>query len=63
LVSLSPAATLERGYAIVQDPSGEVVRLAKDVPPGALLTIRLTDDRLTVRAEPRDPAGEPPEAR
>ncbi|GGO67659.1 exodeoxyribonuclease VII large subunit [Nonomuraea cavernae] len=51
LVALSPAATLERGYAIVQHPSGDVVRLAKDVSPGALLTIRLTDDRLTVRAE------------
>ncbi|WP_433515611.1 exodeoxyribonuclease VII large subunit [Nonomuraea sp. CA-143628] len=54
LVALSPAATLERGYAIVQDPSGEVVRLAKDVAPGSLLTIRLSDDRLTVRTE--DPA-------
>ncbi|MFD1545435.1 exodeoxyribonuclease VII large subunit [Nonomuraea guangzhouensis] len=51
LVALSPAATLERGYAIVQDPSGEVVRLAKNVAPGSVLTIRFTDDRLTVRTE------------
>ncbi|WP_327089474.1 exodeoxyribonuclease VII large subunit [Nonomuraea sp. NBC_01738] len=51
LVTLSPAATLERGYAIVQRPDGEVVRLARDVAPGSELTIRLTDDRLTVRTE------------
>jgi exodeoxyribonuclease VII large subunit len=51
LVTLSPAATLERGYAIVQHPSGDVVRLAKDISPGSLLTIRLTDDRVTVRTE------------
>ncbi|MEV0380750.1 exodeoxyribonuclease VII large subunit [Nonomuraea sp. NPDC050643] len=57
LVALSPAATLERGYAIVQHPSGDVVRLAKDVAPGSVLTIRLTDDRLTVRTEePTDSA-------
>lgn len=54
LVALSPAATLERGYAIVQHPSGDVVRLAKDVSPGTLLTIRLSDDRLTVRTEDPD---------
>ncbi|WP_188192545.1 exodeoxyribonuclease VII large subunit [Nonomuraea sp. SYSU D8015] len=51
LVALSPAATLERGYAIVQHPTGEVVRLAKDVAPGSPLTIRFSDDRLTVRVE------------
>ncbi|WP_235995268.1 exodeoxyribonuclease VII large subunit [Nonomuraea montanisoli] len=70
LVALSPAATLERGYAIVQHPSGDVVRLAKDVSPGALLTIRLTDDRLSVRAlgpdaedSPESPQDQPKPAR
>ncbi|WP_420855831.1 exodeoxyribonuclease VII large subunit [Thermoactinospora rubra] len=57
LLALSPAATLERGYAIVQRPSGEVVRQAKSVAPGELLTVRLTDDRLTVRAEQAGPDG------
>ncbi|MFC5830413.1 exodeoxyribonuclease VII large subunit [Nonomuraea insulae] len=57
LVALSPAATLERGYAIVQHQSGDVVRLAKDVSPGTVLTIRLTDDRLTVRTEEPDETG------
>ncbi|GGO08937.1 exodeoxyribonuclease 7 large subunit [Microbispora rosea subsp. aerata] len=50
LVALSPAATLERGYAIAQRPSGEVVRLAGDVKPGDELTIRFSDDRVTVIA-------------
>ncbi|MFF4412642.1 exodeoxyribonuclease VII large subunit [Streptosporangium sp. NPDC001559] len=51
LVTLSPAATLERGYAIVQRPGGEVVRRAADVAPGAELTIRFPDDRVTVRRD------------
>ncbi|WP_182883488.1 exodeoxyribonuclease VII large subunit [Microbispora sp. H10949] len=55
LVTLSPAATLERGYAIAQRPSGEVVRLAADVKPGDELTIRFSDDRVTVTADPDAP--------
>ncbi|WP_327047883.1 exodeoxyribonuclease VII large subunit [Microbispora sp. NBC_01189] len=55
LVTLSPAATLERGYAIAQRPSGEVVRLAADVKPGDGLTIRFSDDRVTVTADPDGP--------
>lgn len=51
LVALSPAATLERGYAIVQRPSGDVVRRAADVAPGDELTIRFPDDRVRVRRE------------
>ncbi len=52
LVALSPAATLERGYAIAQRPSGEVVRLAADVKPGDELTIRFSDDRISVTTSP-----------
>ncbi len=52
LVALSPAATLERGYAIVQRPSGDVVRLARDVKPGDELTIRFPDDRVAAVATP-----------
>ncbi|WP_182875926.1 MULTISPECIES: exodeoxyribonuclease VII large subunit [unclassified Microbispora] len=55
LVTLSPAATLERGYAIAQRPSGEVVRLAADVKPGDELTVRFSDDRVTVTADPDAP--------
>ncbi|GAA5084035.1 exodeoxyribonuclease VII large subunit [Thermocatellispora tengchongensis] len=49
LVALSPAATLERGYAIVQRPGGEVVRKAAEVAEGEELTVRLPDDRISVR--------------
>nr|WP_083976921.1 exodeoxyribonuclease VII large subunit [Herbidospora sakaeratensis] len=48
LVALSPAATLERGYAIVQKPSGEVVRKAADLTEGEALTVRFPDDRVGV---------------
>jgi exodeoxyribonuclease VII large subunit len=54
LVALSPAATLERGYAIVQRPSGDVVRLARDVKPGDELTIRFPDDRVAAVATPSE---------
>jgi exodeoxyribonuclease VII large subunit len=48
LIALSPAATLERGYAIVQLPSGDVVRRAADVTAGEELSLRFPDDRVTV---------------
>ena len=51
LLALSPAATLRRGYAIVQDPDGAVVRAAADVSAGARLTVRFAEDQLTVTAE------------
>jgi exodeoxyribonuclease VII large subunit len=50
LLALSPAATLRRGYAIVQR-DGEVIRRAADVVPGERLVVRFADDQLTVAAE------------
>lgn len=50
--ALSPAATLERGYAVVQDQSGAVVRVADDVPAGALLRVRVAEGELAARREP-----------
>ncbi|MCW2887742.1 MAG: exodeoxyribonuclease large subunit [Streptosporangiaceae bacterium] len=56
LVALSPAATLQRGYAIVQHPDESVVRSAAEVGKGDELLIRLADGRLTAvaggRSEP-----------
>ena len=37
--SLSPAATLDRGYAVVQGTDGSVVRDASNTTPGDLVTI------------------------
>lgn len=47
--ALSPASTLERGYAIVIDESGGIVRDADGVPNGALLDVRVAHGRLSAR--------------
>ncbi|MFZ1412091.1 MAG: exodeoxyribonuclease VII large subunit [Micropruina sp.] len=45
---LSPAATLERGYAILTDAHGETVARTVRTEPGAALTARLSDGSLTL---------------
>jgi exodeoxyribonuclease VII large subunit len=50
LLALSPAATLRRGYAIVQHENASVVRAASEVAAGERLTVRFADDQLTVAA-------------
>src|SRR5215470_14676637 len=52
LIALSPAATLGRGYAIVQRGDSSVVRSAAEVTPDEALTVRFADDQLTVTAGP-----------
>ena len=49
LRALSPRATLERGYAIVQRADGPVVRAAGEVETGDVVRVRLADGEL--RAE------------
>jgi exodeoxyribonuclease VII large subunit len=44
--ALSPAATLDRGYAVVQQADGHVVRSPSDVAPGDPLAIRLAKGRI-----------------
>jgi exodeoxyribonuclease VII large subunit len=51
LRALSPAATLQRGYAIVQRADGHVVRAAAEVARGDTLRLRLADGELTATAE------------
>jgi exodeoxyribonuclease VII large subunit len=46
--SLSPLATLERGYAVVQDDDGHVVTRAGQVTKGQELHVRVHDGRLHV---------------
>jgi exodeoxyribonuclease VII large subunit len=46
--ALSPAATLARGYAVVQQADGTVVRQAGQARPGDALAIRLSEGRLDV---------------
>jgi exodeoxyribonuclease VII large subunit len=63
LVSLSPLATLERGYAIVaRREDGAVLTNAAAVAPGTALEIRLARGRLDAtvdRAKPDDTANPP----
>ncbi|MFK2904794.1 exodeoxyribonuclease VII large subunit [Dyella ginsengisoli] len=50
LHAVSPLATLDRGYAIVFDARGKVLRSATDVNDGDTLRIRLADGELPARA-------------
>ena len=44
--ALSPLATLQRGYAVVQGPTGEVVTTIGAVSTGTTLSIRVADGRI-----------------
>ena len=48
VVALSPQATLNRGYAVVQTPGGAVVRNATGVVLGERLRVRLAAGELSV---------------
>ena len=52
VVSLSPQATLDRGYAVVQTSDGEVVRDAGTADGGQALRIRLAVGELRVQVSP-----------
>lgn len=53
LQAVSPLAVLGRGYAILQDEQGQVVRRAGDTQPGQALTARLGEGRLQVEVKRR----------
>jgi len=52
LHSVSPLATVARGYAILQQPDGRVVRSVLDASPGDRLDARLSDGSLSVQVQP-----------
>ena len=52
---LGPAATLERGYAIVQDDAGAVVREATALTSGDRIGVRLAAGRVGARVEEVEP--------
>ena len=52
--ALSPLATLERGYAVLQDAEGHVVTSVAAVSPGSTVSVRVADGRVhatTTRTE------------
>ena len=55
--ALSPLATLQRGYAVLQDGSGHVVTSVDDVTTGHPVSVRVADGRLhaTITGVDRDP--------
>ncbi|WP_329137580.1 exodeoxyribonuclease VII large subunit [Streptomyces sp. NBC_00670] len=51
VVALSPAATLKRGYAVLQRADGHVVRAAHEVTADELLRARVAEGEFSVRVE------------
>ncbi len=51
LNAVSPLATLERGYAIVNLENGPIVRDAAEAKPGTVIVARLRVGRLRARVE------------
>jgi exodeoxyribonuclease VII large subunit len=51
VLALSPQATLDRGYAVVQQEDGTVVRSASQVSPSERLRLRLAEGEVAARSE------------
>jgi exodeoxyribonuclease VII large subunit len=49
LNQLSPLRVLDRGYAIVQDEQGRILKDAADAPPPSAIAVRLARGRLKAR--------------
>ena len=60
LMDLSPRRVLERGFAVVFDTQGRIVRKRDDVTYGDLLRIQLADDGLDARVVALDHAEQRP---
>ena len=56
LHSLSPLAVLDRGYALVLDAAGSLIRSTAQLNPGDQLTTRLADGAFTSRVETTAPS-------
>ncbi len=52
----SPLRVLERGYAIVYDAAGQVVRSAEQVAPGSEVSLRLAKGRIIADVKRTEPA-------
>ena len=52
LTQLSPLKILERGYAIVTNAQGQIVKEPAEAPPGSRVDIRLAKGRIAAKVEP-----------
>lgn len=59
--ALSPLATLERGYAVVQDAEGTIVRAPEQSEIGQSLSVRVAGGRFGVERTESDPYTPPPQ--
>ena len=57
LEAVSPLATVARGYALVSDIDGRLVRSVAQVQPGQTLTARLADGQVSAQVTAIHPAG------
>lgn len=57
VVALSPAATMKRGYAVLQKADGHVVRDPGEVTADEALRARVAEGEFSVRVEARTDAG------
>ncbi|WP_193612575.1 exodeoxyribonuclease VII large subunit [Nocardioides lijunqiniae] len=53
--ALSPLATLERGYAVLQDADGHVVTSLDAVSPGGAVSVRVADGRIAATVDSTTP--------
>ncbi len=51
LAGLNPYATLERGYAIVRDEAGRVIRSVSQTQPGQSICVRVSDGEFAARTQ------------
>ena len=51
LDAMSPLKVLSRGYAIVTDENGKVIKRTEDAKPGDVLTARVEDGAITVQVQ------------
>jgi exodeoxyribonuclease VII large subunit len=61
--ALSPLATLQRGYAVLQDEDGQVLTSAVDVAVGRRLSVRVADGRIHATSTAAELIESPDESR
>ncbi len=59
--SLSPLATLQRGYAVLQDADGHVVTSIAGIDAGHAVSVRVVDGRVHATTDRVEALDHPPE--
>lgn len=55
LIAVSPEATLARGFAIVRDAAGQVIKEISQVDPGQAITIQISDGKFNAQVTVQNP--------